>query len=148
MVQTSGESKQLNYLKGTAMIIAGSGMCTGGRIKHHLVNNISRPEATILFIGYQAIGTLGRQIVDGAKSVRILGVFHSVRARIAQIGGFSAHADRNDLVRWLSTITPNPRRIFVMHGEENAVKKFARFLKEEKSLSVVVPHYGQTVSLD
>lgn len=148
MVQTSSESKQLNYLKGTAMIIAGSGMVTGGRIKHHLSNNISRPEATVLFIGYQAIGTLGRQIVDGAKSVRIFGASHAVRARIARIGGFSAHADRDDLVRWLSTITPDPRRIFVTHGEESVAREFARFLTEEKRLSVVVPRYGQTVPLD
>ncbi|MBN2338653.1 MAG: MBL fold metallo-hydrolase [Acidobacteria bacterium] len=148
MVQTTSESKQLNYLKGTAMIIAGSGMVTGGRIKHHLSNNISRPEATILFIGYQAVGTLGRHIVDGAKSVRIFGTNHAVRARIARIHGFSAHADRDDLIRWLSSITKNPRRIFVNHGEESASREFARLLGEEKGLSVLVPHYGQTVPLD
>ncbi len=148
MVQTTNESKQLNYLKGTAMIIAGSGMVTGGRIKHHISNNISRPEATILFIGYQAVGTLGRHIVEGAGNVRIFGANHAVRARIAQIHGFSAHADRDDLIRWLSSITKDPRRIFVNHGEESASRAFARLLEEEKGLPVLVPKYGQTVPLD
>src|SRR4030043_1375445 len=90
MVETVDESKALNAIKGTIMIIAGSGMCTGGRIKHHLANNISRPECTIIFVGYQAAGTLGRQILDGAKTVRVHGQPYPVRARIAQIQGFSA----------------------------------------------------------
>ena len=111
MVQTSEESKALNFLKTPAMIIAGSGMCTGGRVKHHLVNNITRPESTILFVGYQAVGTLGRSIVDGIKKVRILGQRYPVRARIAEITGFSAHADRNELLEWMSGI--NPKRVFV-----------------------------------
>src|SRR4030043_2467916 len=96
MVETADESKALNAIKGTVMIIAGSGMCNGGRIKHHLVNNISRPECTVMFVGYQAAGTLGRQILDGAKSVRIHGQQRPVNARIAQIQGFSAHADRDE----------------------------------------------------
>jgi metallo-beta-lactamase family protein len=148
MVQTTDESKRLNHLKRSSMIIAGSGMVTGGRIKHHISNNIGRPESTILFVGYQAIGTLGRHILDGAGKVRIFGRPHEVRARITQIGGFSAHADRDDLVRWLSTITPNPRRIFITHGEENAAEKFGEYLTREKGLSVLIPYYGDTVRLD
>ena len=85
MVRSVEESKAINYIKGTAVIVAGSGMCTGGRIKHHLVTNISRPESTILFVGYQAVGTLGREIVDGAKQVRILGQHYPMRAKIVQI---------------------------------------------------------------
>ena len=90
---TSEESKAINHITGTVMIIAGAGMCTGGRIKHHLVNNISRKESTIMFVGYQAVGTLGRLIVDGAKKVRILGEEYKVKAKVVQINGFSAHAD-------------------------------------------------------
>jgi len=90
MLGTTEESKSINHIKGTVMVIAGSGMCTGGRVKHHLVNNISRPESTIMFVGYQAIGTLGRLIVDGAGKVRILGRKYPVKARVVRIHGFSA----------------------------------------------------------
>jgi metallo-beta-lactamase family protein len=148
MVETVDESKTLNYLKGTNMIIAGSGMCTGGRIKHHLINNISRPECTILFIGYQAEGTLGRYIIDGAKSVRIHGQTHPVRARIAQIHGFSAHADRDDLMKWLSKLAAEPRHIYITHGEKSAAAAFSRYLEEKTGLETSVPAYGTTVRLE
>ena len=146
MVQTSEESKQLNYLTEPAMIIAGSGMCNGGRIKHHLVNNITRPESTILFVGYQAVGTLGRSIVDGIKKVRIFGQRYPVRARVAEITGFSAHADRNELLEWMSGI--NPRRVFVVHGEVKSAKEFGKFLKQERGWKVSVPMYGESAVLD
>ncbi|OGN88892.1 MAG: MBL fold hydrolase [Chloroflexi bacterium RBG_13_46_14] len=146
MVQTAEESKALNFLKHPAMIIAGSGMCTGGRIKHHLVNNITRPESTILFVGYQAVGTLGRNIVDGIKKVRILGQRYPVRARIAEITGFSAHADRNELVEWMSGI--NPRRVFVVHGETKSAREFGKFLRQERGWKVSVPMYGESAALD
>jgi metallo-beta-lactamase family protein len=146
MVQTSEESKALNFLKTPVMIIAGSGMCTGGRIKHHLVNNITRPESTILFVGYQAVGTLGRSIVDGIKKVRILGQRYPVRARVAEITGFSAHADRNELLEWMSGI--NPRRVFVVHGETKSAKEFAKFLRQERGWKVSVPMFGESAALD
>jgi metallo-beta-lactamase family protein len=148
MIQSVEESKALNQIKGTIMIIAGAGMCNGGRIKHHLVNNISRPECTVLFIGYQAKGTLGRQILDGAKVVRIHGQQYPVRARIAQILGFSAHADRNELLKWLSKISVNPKHIFVTHGEQDAAEDFSRYLNEKLSYKSSVPQYGSTVRLD
>lgn len=148
MVETTEDSKALNRPTGTAMIIAGSGMCTGGRIKHHLVNNISRPESTILFIGYQAEGTLGRQIVDGARSVRIHGQRRTVRARIEQILGFSAHADREDLLRWLSRLASEPRHIFVTHGEEKAAEHFATYLEEKTGYATSVPAYNDRVRLE
>jgi metallo-beta-lactamase family protein len=148
MVETVEESKALNSIKGTVMIIAGSGMCTGGRIKHHLANNISQPENTILFIGYQAEGTLGRYILDGAKSVRIHGQHHPIRARIAQIHGFSAHADRDDLLRWLSRLSVEPRHIFITHGEKNAALKFKEFLEERTGYDTSVPAYGTKVRLE
>ena len=148
MVETVEESKALNEIKGTVMIIAGAGMCTGGRIKHHLVNNISRPECTVLFVGYQAEGTLGRQILDGAKSVRIHGQQYPVRARIAQIQGFSAHADRDELLRWLSNLSANPRHIFITHGEKRAAEQFSNFLKEKTGYESSVPTYGMSVRLE
>jgi len=148
MVQTVDESKAINHISGTVMVIAGSGMCTGGRIKHHLVTNISRRESTILFVGYQAIATLGRQIVDGAKKVRILGRYHPVRARIAQIHGFSSHADRNELFRWLSELKKNPRRVFVVHGESEATQKFGAFLRKKTAWDISVPEYGAETFLE
>jgi len=148
MVQTADESKAINHISGTVMVIAGSGMCTGGRIKHHLVTNISRRESAILFVGYQAIGTPGRQIVDGAKKVRILGQYHPVRARIAQIHGFSSHADRNELFRWLSELKKNPRRVFVVHGESEATQKFGAFLREKTAWDISVPEYGAETFLE
>jgi hypothetical protein len=132
LVRTAEESKAINHIKGTVIIIAGSGMCTGGRIKHHLVNNISRRESTILFPGFQAVETLGRQIVDGAREVRILGQMYPVQAKIVQMNGFSAHADRNELFRWLSGLKRPPRHLFVTHGEPDAAKYFANFLKQKK----------------
>jgi metallo-beta-lactamase family protein len=147
MVRTVDESKAINYIKGTAMIIAGSGMCTGGRIKHHLVTNISRPESTILFVGYQAVGTLGREIVDGAKEVRILGQHYPVRAKIAQILGFSAHADRDELFKWISSIKSAPKQVFVTHGESEAAQSFSVFLREKTGWNISVPEYREEVVL-
>ena len=148
MVETVEESKTLNEIKGTIMVIAGSGMCTGGRIKHHLVNNISRPECTVLFVGYQAVGTLGRQIIDGAKTVRIHGQQYPVRARIDRIEGFSAHADRDELMKWLSKLSVHPKRIFLTHGETNSAEQFSTFLREQTGYEILVPDYGTTVRLD
>jgi metallo-beta-lactamase family protein len=147
LVRTTEESKALNHLTGSNIIIAGSGMCTGGRIKHHLVNNISREESTILFVGYQASGTLGRSIVDGAQTVRILGQHYPIRARIAQVHGFSAHADQNELIKWLSGFSSPPRRVFITHGELDASQNLAR-LVGEKGWETLIPAYRQQVTLD
>ena len=148
MVRTVDESKAINYIRGSAMIVAGSGMCTGGRIKHHLVTNISRPESTILFVGYQAVGTLGRQIVDGAEKVRILGQHYPIRARIAQIQGFSAHADRNELLRWLSGLRRAPKHVFITHGEPEVAEGFSRLLREKTGWDTSVPEYRAEVLLE
>ncbi len=148
MTRTADESKAINHIKGTAVIIAGSGMCTGGRIKHHLVQNISRQESTILFVGYQAVGTLGRQIIDGAKNVRILGQRYPVRARVAQINGFSAHADKGELFRWVSGLRKPPKHLFVTHGESDASQHFADFLREKAGWNISVPGYQDEVNLD
>jgi len=148
MTQTADESKAINRISGTVMIIAGSGMCTGGRVKHHLVTNISRRESTILFVGYQAIGTLGRHIVDGAKKVRILGQRYPVRARIEQIHGFSSHADRNELFRWLSMLKKAPRRVFIVHGESEVAQQFGEFLRDRTGWNISVPEYRAEALLE
>ncbi|MDP2743724.1 MAG: MBL fold metallo-hydrolase [Dehalococcoidia bacterium] len=148
MVRSVDASKAINHIRGTVMIIAGSGMCTGGRIKHHLVANISRPESTILFAGYQAVGTLGRQIVDGARTVRILGQHYPVRARIVQMPGLSAHADRDDLFRWLSALPKPPKCVFVTHGEPDAALKFGEFLSAKTGWNVSQPRYGDETILE
>ncbi|MBI4180613.1 MAG: MBL fold metallo-hydrolase [Chloroflexi bacterium] len=148
LVRTVDESKAINNIAGRAIIIAGSGMCTGGRIKHHLVNNISRPESTILFVGYQAIGTLGRQIADGAKEVRILGQYYPVRARVLQLHGFSAHADKEQVLKWLSSLQSPPRRVFVTHGEPEAAQNFARLIRDKLSWKTAVPEYQDEAMLN
>ena len=148
MSRSVHESKSINHIRGTAIIIAGSGMCTGGRIKHHLVQNISRPESTVLFVGYQARGTLGRIVLEGAREVRILGGTHPVRARVSKINGFSAHADRDELLRWLSGIESAPRRVFVTHGEPEAAKSFAALVAERRGWHTSIPSYGDRVVLD
>ena len=148
MAGTSDESKAINHIRGTIMVIAGSGMCTGGRIKHHLVNNITRPENTIMFVGYQAVGTLGRRIVNGEKEVRILGQEYPVVARIARINGFSAHADKEELFEWLSGLKKPPRKLFVVHGEAESANKFGDYIREKTGWEVVVPAYQDEVVLD
>jgi metallo-beta-lactamase family protein len=142
------ESKRISDHKGSAIIIAGAGMCNGGRIKHHLVNNISGQQNTVLFVGYQAFGTLGRHIVDGAENVRILGQRYDVKARIAQIHGFSAHADRDELLRWLSGLKTAPRHVFVTHGEPEASRFFSGFLREKTGWTTSVPRFQDTAELE
>ena len=148
LVRTVDESKAINHIVGSSIIIAGSGMCTGGRIKYHLVNNISREESAILFVGYQAVGTLGRNIIDGAKEVRILGQYCPVRARIVQLNGFSAHADRSQLAGWLSSLRKPPRRVFVTHGESNASQHLASLVGSGSGWETMVPSYKDQVFLD
>ncbi len=142
------ESKAINHIKGTVMVIAGSGMCTGGRIKHHLVNNITKPENTIMFVGYQAFGTLGRRIVDGEKEVRILGQQYPVKARVAQIHGFSAHADKEELLEWLSALKKPPKKLFIVHGEAESAQHFADYITEKTGWSVSVPSYKEEAILE
>ncbi|VGO19858.1 MBL fold metallo-hydrolase RNA specificity domain-containing protein [Pontiella sulfatireligans] len=147
MSRTVDQSKSIGHIKGTAIIIAGSGMCTGGRVKHHLKSNISRPESTILFVGYQAFGTLGRRILEKPETVRIFGEEYPVRARIERISGFSAHADQNELYQWISSLKTPPRKVFVVHGEESQAMAFQKFLTEKTGWSCTVPEYEQEVHL-
>lgn len=148
MSRATAQSKAINHISGTAIIIAGSGMCTGGRVKHHLVNNITRPESTILFVGYQAVGTLGRIIVDGADEVRILGQTYPVRAKIERIYGFSAHADRDELTAWATELKPAPRHVFVTHGEPESAEALAQHLQEKNGFTTSAPKYNEVAALD
>ncbi|MDD5700771.1 MAG: MBL fold metallo-hydrolase [Dehalococcoidales bacterium] len=147
MIQDTKESIALNNLKESCIIIAGSGMVTGGRIKHHIANNISRPESTILFVGYQAEGTLGRLLLDGVPEIRLFGQKYSVKANIEKIDGFSSHADQDGLFNWLSDIRVPPRCVFVTHGEGKAATSFARILSEKTGWKTLAPRYKDMVKL-
>ena len=150
LVQSTRESKAINHIKGTIMVIAGSGMCTGGRVKHHLVNNITRPESTVLFVGYQAVGTLGRAILESkpGDEIRILGEHYPVRAGIVQVHGFSAHADKVEILTWLQNLKKAPRKVFVVHGEKEAAHSFKDYLTQQTGWDVMVPKYQDTVKID
>ena len=147
LIRSIEESKAINQITGTVIIIAGSGMCNGGRIKHHLVKNITRPESTILFVGYQAEGTLGRQIVDSSPNVRILGQNYPVLAQINQLNGFSSHADREYLLKWLSGYRKPPRKLFITHGEKEAATNFKELVKNKFGWSPIVPSYKDSILL-
>ena len=139
MTRKTEESKSIKECREPAVIIAGSGMCTGGRVKHHLRANISRPESTVLFVGYQAVGTLGRILVDGKKSVRLFGQTYPVKASVEKIGGFSGHADSSELIKWLSAFKSAPGRVFITHGEEDAAENFATLVRDKLGWDVFVP---------
>lgn len=148
MCRSVEQSKAINSVRATAIIMAGSGMCTGGRIKHHLIQNISRPESTILFVGYQAHGTLGREILDQeSPQVRILGRMWDVKARIERIEGLSAHAGRSDLLRWLEHYRKKPRHVFLTHGDMDAASSLAEAVRGDLGLEVSIPDYREEVEL-
>ncbi len=146
--RTTNQSKEINKHKGQSIIIAGSGMCTGGRVKHHLVNNISRPESTVLFVGYQAAGTLGRLILEKPDEVRILGQIYPVKAEIARINGFSGHADKNELLQWLGKVQTPPKQVFVTHGEAEAAESLSLQIHEKYGWKTSVPSYQDQVIVD
>ena len=126
--QDVADSKALNERKEPCVIISSSGMCDAGRIKHHLKHNLWKSESTILFVGYQANGTLGRNIVDGARHVTIFGEQIDVKAEIASLPGLSGHADKDGLLKWLENITRKPEKVFIVHGDENVAPQFAQQL--------------------
>ena len=138
---------EINYHKGPAIIISPSGMCTAGRVKHHLKNNLSDPRATVLFVGYQADNTLGRLIEEGTSPVRIHGTWLEVKADIEKIEGFSAHADLDELVAWYDSLGGVQRQTFLVHGEEEAAESLRQHLQPRGSEPVVVPELGQSFPL-
>jgi metallo-beta-lactamase family protein len=146
--RSTEESKWLNTEARGAIIISANGMCTAGRIKHHLKYNLFRPESSIVFVGYQAEGTLGRRLVDGAKQVRVYGTDVAVKAKIHTLGGFSAHADRDGLLAWVKNIKNPKLKVFVVHGEEQSAQSFAERLKSDCGFSAHVPGWGEIIDLD
>ena len=143
---TVEESQKINRIKSGAIIIAGSGMCEGGRIRHHFKHNLWRPECSIIFTGFQVRGTLGRLIVDGIKNVRVLGEEIAVRARVYTIGGFSAHADQKELLEWLGSFKNKPE-VFIIHGEESVSLEFEKIVGEKLGLKTRVPMKGEEFEL-
>ena len=148
VVRTVPQSMAINSLSGPAIVMATSGMCTAGRIKHHLAHHIGDPAATILFVGYQSQGTLGRQILDGNREVRIHGISRLVRAEVRQIQGISGHADRTGLMQWLRHFRRPPRQLFLTHGEPHASLALAEQVRQELGWNVAVPEYRETVQLN
>ncbi len=147
MVRSAQDSKAINQHQKPCIIMSTSGMCTAGRIKHHLRKNIGRAESTILFVGYQAHGTLGRQIVEGNPMVRIHGRQWKVKAHIERIDGFSGHADRRALLRWVGNLKRAPRQVFLTHGDEAASQQLATAITQQFGWPVSIPQYQETVDL-
>ena len=142
------ESKRLNGQKGARVIISASGMMTGGRVLHHALRLVPDPDATIVFVGYQAAGTIGRRILDGEREVKILKQWVPVRCRVTKIGGFSAHADWKEVLHWLEGMqTAPPRRTFLTHGEPEAANAMAAHIKERFGWTVEVPQYAERFEL-
>ena len=141
------ESMAINEKKGPAIVISASGMCTAGRIKHHLKHNLWRPGASIVIVGFQAQGTTGRKIVDGEKTVKIFGEPIAVRAKVFTIGGFSSHADRDELLAWLGHFSTSMPRVFIIHGEKTASDAFAESVREKYSMDVHIPVFRETLEL-
>jgi metallo-beta-lactamase family protein len=146
LVESAEVSRAINTTEGSTVIMAGSGMITGGRIKHHLVSNIARPESTLLFVGYQAVGTLGREILDGASRVRILGQSYPVNMKIERIDALSAHAGMNDLMRWIDNFKSPPRRVFLTHGEDDSIRRMSDYI-HFKGWEVRAPVYREEFEL-
>jgi len=146
--RTAEESKQLNESKTSSIIISASGMCEVGRIKHHLKHNIWNPNNTILFVGYQANGTLGKKIVDGAKNVKIFGEEITVNARVEYIEGYSGHADQEGLLNFIYSFIKKPKHIFLVHGEPEGQKVFKDIVSEKTDIEVTIPGYAETYSLE
>lgn len=140
------ESMALNKLKGPLMIISASGMATAGRVRHHLANHLEHGDDTILIVGFQAVGTLGRLLRDGATRVKLLGKNLRVRSRVVEMLGYSAHADAEGLLAWLEPIK-GPRAVFVLHGEEPAALDYAALAHRRLGAPTLVPDYGETVDL-
>lgn len=148
LARSPEESRAINAISGPVLIISASGMATGGRVLHHLRQRLPDPRTTILFVGYQAVGTRGRMLQDGTTSVRMFGQNVPVRAHVETIHGLSAHADADGLIRWLGTTTRPPKQIFVVHGDPESANRLADRLRAEFGWAVTIPRYRDCFSLD
>ena len=144
---TSDESKAINFNETPKVIISASGMCDAGRIKHHLKHNLWRPECTILFAGYQAVGTLGRSITEGREEVKLFGESIEVKARIEKIEGISGHADETGLLEWVGSFMEKPSQVFVVHGDDTVCDAFAETVKETYGINAMAPFSGSSYDL-
>ena len=144
---TSDESKAINLDTKPKVIISASGMCEAGRIKHHLKHNLWRPDSTVLFVGYQAVGTLGRALLDGAEEVKLFGESIAVKAEVTNLPGISGHADREGLIDWASKLGAKPKKVFVVHGDDEVVGPFAELLKEQLGWDTYAPYSGTIYDL-
>lgn len=146
MTRSTEESMMINPIKSGAIIIAGSGMCSGGRIHHHLKNNIWNPACHLVIVGFQAFGTLGRRIVDGANEIKLWGETYPVRAKVHTIGGLSAHGDQQDLITWYSAFANRPP-LYLVHGEPDPQAALQKKLETELQAPVSIAQRGQTISI-
>ncbi len=146
--QSVDESKELNETANQSIIISASGMCEVGRIKHHLKHNLWRKDSTILFVGYQAVGSLGRKIVDGAKNVKIFGEEITVNANVKYIEAYSGHADQDSILKFIDKFTSKPKQIYVVHGEEENALALADAIKDQFGIAVEVPCHGDVYEID
>ena len=144
---TSDDSRMINFDEQPKVIISASGMCEAGRIRHHLKHNLWRRESTILFVGYQAKGTLGRIILEGAKSVNLFGEEIEVQAEICRLSGISGHADNAGLMKWIGSFEEKPEKVFVIHGEDSVCQLFTERLKNEMQLDATAPYSGTIYNL-
>ena len=144
---TSDDSKMINFDEEPKVILSASGMCEAGRIRHHLKHNLWRPESTVLFVGYQSKGTLGRSLMEGAKSVRLFGETIEVRAEIKKLDGISGHADKFGLLAWINAFWPKPLKVFVVHGEDNVCDEFAECLRKEHGFETAAPFSGSVYDM-
>jgi len=141
------DSKRLNSAQGARVIISASGMMNGGRVLHHALRILPDENASVVFVGYQAVGTLGRRVADGEKEVKVLGQWIPVRCAIEKIGGYSAHADWKEVIRWLEAMPSAPKRVFVIHGEPEAAEAMGRHIRDRFGWQVEVPTYGERFAL-
>ncbi|HSD90403.1 MAG TPA: MBL fold metallo-hydrolase, partial [Kofleriaceae bacterium] len=145
--QTADQSREIDRSSGPMIIVSASGMCTGGRVLHHLQRFLPDDRTTVLFVGYQAAGTRGRSLVDGATELKMFGGYVPVKARVVQLDGLSAHADYGEMISWLRTSKLAPRRVFVTHGEPEASDAFRRRLRDAFGWDARVPDVGEKVRL-
>ena len=144
---TTEESRAINEEDTPKVIISASGMCEAGRIRHHLKHNLWRPESTILFVGYQSVGTTGRAIIDGADKVKLFGEEVDIRAELCKLTGLSGHADKGGLIHWIEGFTERPKKVFVVHGEDSVCTSFANCLREEHGFNSYAPYSGTEFDL-
>lgn len=147
ITQSADNSRALNDVKGPCIILAGAGMCNAGRILHHLRHNLQFPETTVMIIGYQGTGTLGRKLINGDKKVKIFGEEVAVNAQVASLGGLSAHAGQSDLLQWFDSLAPSKPMLVLSHGEEKGRQPLAEIIRSKYGINPILPELGETITI-